>query len=181
MKISSIIHIADSINETYGHDLSSPAQLCRDLGIILLYFPMGYGKAACKGFILHQADNTAITISSDIDKTMQQIVLYHELAHYFLHIRTGIAETMQDFSVGSPASEMEYEADMLAAELSLADKDVMEALSSGLSFFDAAASLNTLPEILDFKLRTMRERGYLIPDAPINTTSGFLGRVGTSA
>ncbi len=176
MKTSVIIKIADNLAGSY--EISDPAELCRQAGIILLYFPMGYGKAACKGFILKQENRTAITVSSDLRPDMQRIVMYHELAHYFLHIRTGLAETMQDFSVGSPASEMEYEADMLAAELSLDNDEVLNALSDASDFFEAAGILHTIPEMLDFKLRVMRERGYALPDAPISAAGGFLRKHG---
>ena len=179
MKLSAILKIADRLSEQY--DLSDPVRLCRQAGVILLYFPMGYGKAACKGFILKLENKTAITVSSDLDPDLQRIIMYHELAHYFLHIQTGIAETMQDFSVGSPASEMEYEADLLAAALSLSDDAVMDAFSETGDFFEAAGLLHTIPEMLDFKLRLMRERGYRIPAAPISSSGGFLKNVGTSA
>ncbi|MDO4960665.1 MAG: ImmA/IrrE family metallo-endopeptidase [Eubacteriales bacterium] len=175
MRTSAIIKIADSVSALY--ETSDPISLCKEAGVILLYFPMGYAKVACKGFIIKQSGNVAITISSDIKPHIQRIVMYHELAHYFLHIRTGIAETMQDFSVGSPASEMEYEADMLAAELSLKDSEVLDALQECGSFFEAAAALHTIPEMLDFKLRVMRERGLQIPDAPISSSGGFLKKV----
>ena len=179
MRTSAILKISDRLAGQY--DLSDPVRLCRQAGVILLYFPMGYGKAACKGFILKQDDKCAITVSSDLEQDLQRIVMYHELAHYFLHIQTGIAETMQDFSVGSPASEMEYEADMLAAELSLSNDDVMEALSESGDFFEAARMLHTIPELLDFKLRLMRERGYRIPAAPISASGGFLRNAGSPA
>lgn len=177
MKTSSIVKFADSIRA--GYDTSDPAELCRRAGVILLYFPMGFGKAACKGFIIKQNGNVALTVSSDLDRDMQRIVIYHELAHYFMHIRTGLSETMQDFSVGSPASEMEYEADMLAAELSLEDDDVLEALRSCQDFFAAAGMLHTIPEMLDFKLRVMRSRGIRLPDTPIASTGGCLRHAGT--
>ena len=173
MKLSSIISLSDSISKQY--DISDPVRLCRQAGVILLYFPMGCSRKACKGFVIRQEQNTAITVSSDISPDMQRIVIYHELAHFFLHISTGIADALQDCAVGCPVSDMEYEADLLSAELALRDAAVLEALSSGADFFEAAAMLHCPPEILDFKLRIMRERGYSLPDAPIESCGGCLG------
>lgn len=173
MKLSSIISLSDALSGQY--DVSDPVLLCRQAGVILLYFPMGYGRRACKGFILRQENNTAITVSSDISPDMQRIVIYHELAHYFLHTSTGMADVLQDCSVGSPVSDMEYEADLLASELALDDAAVIDALSSGAGFFDVSVMLRCPPAILDFKLRIMRERGYSLPEAPIDSCGGCLG------
>lgn len=175
MKLDTILKTADDIRSRF--EVEDPAFLCEQAGVILLYFPMGNCKASCKGFILKQQDRTAITVSSDLNRELRSIIIYHELAHYFLHVNTGIAENLQDFAVGSPASDMEYEADMLAAELSLNDEKVLDALHEEADFFSAAARLHTIPELLDFKLRLMRHKGYILPDTPIDATGGFLAQV----
>ena len=175
MKTATIRRIAAELRERYG-DTSDPDRLCRETGVLALFSPMGDFPGACKGFIVSCFGHSAITVNSDLDDAMARVIFFHELSHFFLHISGTQGETFQDFSVFDRTSDMEYEANLLAAELMLTDEAVYDVLNGGADFYEAAAVLKVPPEILDFKLRLMRSDGIGIPEAPIAADSCFLGR-----
>lgn len=175
MNKASIIRTAEDIVSTYG--TRDPDSICREEGIILLYSQMGTEEEACKGFILGFNGRTAITVNSDLGESMQHIIKLHELSHYFLHVKTGIAEAFHDFTSFSEADIEEYEANLLASELLLTDQEVSELLDEGCGFYDCASRLSVPPEILDFKLRLLREKGKTSAEAPISATGSFLRRI----
>ena len=175
MNKASIIACARRIREQYG--TTDPDELCREAGIILMYSQMGTEASACKGFILQCGKSTAITINSDLAEDMQQIIKLHELSHYFLHVSTGLAGAFQDFSAFDEAAAEEYEANLLTAELLISDDQVEELLNEGCDFFECAARLAVPTELLDFKLRLMREKGAAIAEAPIAALGTFMQRL----
>ena len=54
------------------------------------------------------------------------------------------------------------------------DNDVLELLNEDMSFFMAASSLNVPAELLDFKFRVLKRKGYMVIDPPTNAKSNFL-------
>lgn len=172
MKIRSIITAAEEVKSSYGS--GDPEDLCAEAGIIPLLFPMGTAQRSIKGFILSNDGKVAITVNSDLPEDMRRVVWYHEFAHYVLHVETGRMESIRDCDIYDASSEAEYEANLLAAELQLDDGDVMEALSGTDDFYMAASELCVPPELLDFKMRLMREKGYRLPDAPVQATGSYL-------
>ena len=180
MKLHSVIQTAEEIRAGDA-GVPDPEELCRKHDVILLYYPMGVGRTACKGFILKQSERVAITVNSDLSLPMRRIIMFHELSHYFLHIRTGLTEVVHDFSVCDAANRSEYEANLLTAELSIPDTAVLDDLSEGMDFYMIAERLETLPELLDFKLQLMREKGYPIPEFSIHATGSFLKQADDAA
>ena len=172
MNKASILSTASELRKRYG--IPDPEKLCKDAGIILLYSQMGTEDYACKGFILKLGSTVSITINSDLPEDMQKIILIHELSHFFLHVSTGLAGAFQDFSAFSEAEIREYEANLLTAELLISDTELTELLSEGFGFFECAAKLRVPAELLDFKLRLMREKGAAIAEAPISALGGFM-------
>ena len=72
---------------------------------------------------------------------------------------------------------MEKDANLFAAELLLEDEDVLEMMNSDTTFFAAAAALNVPMELLDFKFRIMKWKGYMMMQAPIESRSNFLKNI----
>lgn len=171
MKLSTVISIGKEIRAAY--DYRDPEQLCGQAGVISLLFPMGEAKKSIKGFILNHAGNTAITVNSDLSPDMIRVVRYHEIAHYILHVRTGLMEAVNDSDIYDASSQAEYEANLLAAELMLEDEETLEAIREG-DFYGAAHALRVPPELLDFKCRLLREKGYPLPEAPVSSAGGYL-------
>ena len=93
-----------------------------------------------------------------------------------MHRKGAGLKTFHDFKLFDTVSHYEYEANLFAAELLLRDKEVLSVLNGDLSFFQAAQLLNVPAELLDFKFRAMKRKGYKL-DAPISAHSDFLKNV----
>lgn len=156
------------------HPGADPFELVREMGFLLLFQSMGKAKSACKGFCMAQDGQTSITINSDLPKIIQKIICAHELGHAILHSQTPGMEQFHDFALFDDASSTEYEANVFAAELLLKDEDVFELLNEDMSFFGVASSLRIPPELLDFKFRVLKRKGYQFVEPPYQSDSKFL-------
>jgi Zn-dependent peptidase ImmA (M78 family) len=72
---------------------------------------------------------------------------------------------------------MEQDANLFAAELLLEDEDILNALTQNTTFFKAASSLYVPKELLEFKLRLLRWKGYQITESPILAHNDFLKQI----
>ena len=59
-------------------------------------------------------------------------------------------------------------------ELLLEDGEVLEALNQDVTFFSAAAQLRVPMEMLDFKFRLLKWKGYKMLESPIQVNSNFM-------
>ena len=153
---------------------ADPFKLCRNMGIIVLFVPMGTYEGACKGFFLTQSRKQSITINSDLPEALQRIIATHELGHAVLHAKAAGVKAFHDFELFDSISRMEYEANIFAAEFLMDDEDVLKKLNDDISFFGAASELRVPSELLDFKFRVMKRKGYKIIDPPLMSNSNFL-------
>ena len=153
---------------------SDPFKLCAAMKIIVLFVPMGTYEGACKGFFLAQSRKRAITINSDLPRPLQRIIATHELGHAVLHREALGLNAFHDFELFDSTSKMEYEANVFAAEFLMSDDDVLEKLNDDISFFGAASVLRVPPELLDFKFRMLKRKGYMVIDPPLQATGCFL-------
>lgn len=179
MKLKTVTSIGKELRAAY--EIGDPEGLCAELGVILLHYPMGTAQRSVKGFILKNEGKVAITLNADLPEEIRRVVFYHEFAHYILHIRTGLSEHVQDCDIYDAVSEAEYEANLLAAELQISDEEALEALRESGDFFTASGTLRVPPELLDFKIRILREKGYNIPCAPLSATGSYLKKLKTGA
>ncbi len=160
-----------------NYNETDPFRLCDILGITVFFVPMGKGTSDCKGFFLVQSRVLTITINSDLPQALQRIICAHELGHAVLHRkRTSVAE-FHEFELFDSVSQCEYEANIFAAEYLLKDEDVLEMLNDDLSFFQAAAQLYVPAELLDFKFRMLKWKGYKVIDAPLMANGNFLKKL----
>jgi Zn-dependent peptidase ImmA (M78 family) len=162
------------IKKKYGED--DPYKICDAMGIIVLYVAMGTSKGACKGFFVVQKRKMTIIINSDLPEHIQKIILAHELGHAVLHRKRAEVSAFHDFILYDETSLFEYEANIFAAEFLMNDDDVFDILNEDISFFGAASALNVPMELLDFKFRTMKRKGYMLIDPPIMARGDFLKR-----
>lgn len=156
------------------YDETDPFRLCKNLNIQLLFIPMGTEPESCKWFFLKQSRIKCITINSDLSILFQRIICAHELGHAILHKNKSGINAFHDFGLFDSVSSLEYEANIFAAEFLLDDDDVLSNLNAEQSFFQAAAELNVPAEILDFKFRTLKWKGYKVIDAPILSAGNWL-------
>ena len=89
---------------------------------------------------------------------IQRVILAHEIAHSVLHANITAAF---------------HEANLFAAELLLSDDCVLNALNEDQFFFQAAKALYVPAELLDFKFRVMKRKGYKL-ESPIVSHGNFL-------
>lgn len=159
------------------YDETDPFHLCRAMKILLLFEPMGNFPRACKGFYLGQSREQVITINSHLPEDLQRIILSHEIGHAVLHGKSSGLKTFHDFALFDETSVYEYEANIFAADYLMEDDQVLSLLNEDISFFGAASQLHVPAELLDFKFRVLKRKGYKVIDSPINANSDFLKKV----
>jgi Zn-dependent peptidase ImmA (M78 family) len=180
MTIDAISGEVKRIREKY--DESDPVRLANAMGILLLYEPMGDHPNACKGFYLCQSRAQVITVNSSLPEELRRIILCHEIGHAVLHRRaagaraSGVRE-FHDFQLFDETSVYEYEANIFAADFLMEDDQVLSLLNDDISFFGAAAALGVPPELLDFKFRVLKRKGYKVIDPPIKSRGDFLKKI----
>lgn len=171
MTYKNINESVESLNAKYME--SDPFRLCSLMDIKLLYQPLGKETESIKGFFLEHKRIRTITINSDLPQSLQKIIAAHELGHAVLHRKSGI-RIFHDFGLFDESSLLEKEANLFAAEYLLNDEDVLETLNADNTFFTAAATLCVPMELLDFKFRIMKWKGYKLVEPPITAQSNFL-------
>lgn len=149
-------------------------KLCQKMKISLIYQPMGLSVGGCKGFYLQQSRQQVIVINSDLTEQLQLIILIHELGHAVLHRKIPGMKSFHDFTLFDETSRYEYEANIFAADFLLADQDVLRILNGDSSFSAAASTLGVPAEMLDFKFRILKRKGYQVIDSPLNAGANFL-------
>ena len=175
MLLEEILQTVSGLKERY--ETADPVRLCESMGILLLYAPMGSMKDACKGFYLTQSRQQAVTVNSDMEAPLQRVVLAHELGHAALHRKAAGVCGFQELKMFDETSQMEYEANLFAAELLMADEDVLSLMQGDMSFFGTAAALEVPPELLDYKFRVMLKKGYKLVSPPLGARSDFWKRI----
>ena len=158
------------------HGEDDPARLARELGFIVLYQNMGTDETSCKGFFIRQSKVTAIVVNGDLPLRVRRLVIAHELGHALLHAEQLESGLLGDASIFDSGSLMEYQADMFAAELLIPDDKAKRLFRAGATFYQAATVLGVPEELLDYKLRSLRNRGFEI-DAPEFARSGYLRHI----
>lgn len=165
-----ICNKAAAIKKKYGTDVF---EICKSMGINLLTQNMGCSRDAVKGFFMETHRIKAIVLNADLPEVIQRIIVAHELGHAVLH-KTKEVHAFHDVAMFDDTSLHEKEANLFAAELLLDDKDVLEALNQDMTFFSAAANLMVPVELLDFKFRVLKWKGYAMTESPIIAESAFL-------
>lgn len=156
------------------YQTSNPDVICDAMKIRVLRRPMGTNVHSCKGFFMVNARCKAIVLNSDLPECVQRIILAHELGHACLH-RSEALSAFHEITYFDNSDRMEYEANLFASEFLLDDTDLEETFELGFGIEQAASYLEVPPELLDFKLRCMREEGSNIK-VPYFARGDFLKR-----
>ncbi len=152
---------------------SDPVKLCEAMGIKLIFTSLGKAESSIKGFFLESKRIQTITINNDLSEILQKIIIAHELGHAVLHKRSGI-HAFHDVGLFDESSIFEKDANLFAAEYLMEDEAVLKALNGDSTFFSAASALYVPMELLDFKFRLMKWKGYQLIESPIIAQSNFL-------
>ena len=171
MSYSEVCEAVEKLKKRY--DESDPIRLCQQMGIKLLYQSLGTNPDAIKGFFLENCRIRTITVNSDLPEVVQKIIIAHELGHAVLHRSSGL-RAFHEIKMFDESSAMEQDANLFAAEYLLDDQSVFETLNDDTTFFTAAARLLVPIELLDFKFRVMKWKGYKMIEPPITAQNNFL-------
>ena len=174
MSYDKIVEAVKNLKKRYCEN--DPFRLCKDMGIQLNCTSLGIEDDAIKGFFLEQYHIQTIIVNSELPYTLQRLILCHEIGHAMLHRKKGIC-TFHDVSLFDMSGSLEQEANLFAAEFLLDDEEVFQKLNDDFTFFQAAADLNIPMELLDFKFRIMKWKGYKMVEPPISARSDFLANV----
>jgi len=166
--------ICDSVAKLKkSYEESDPFRLCQALGIHLIRQHLGKEPTAMKGFFLENKRIRTITVNDDLPLVIQRIIVAHEIGHAVLHRNRGVF-AFHDITMYDSNTICEKEANLFAAELLLNDNTVLEALNRDSTFFSAAAELMVPAELLDFKFRLLKWKGYMMVETPFSVRSNFL-------
>ena len=171
MSYAEICGAVENIKKKY--DETDPFRLCKAMGIKLLFESLGTAPDAVKGFFLVCKRIRTITINSDLPVPVQRIVASHEIGHAVLHRNRGV-HAFHEVSMFDVSSTLEQEASIFAAEYLLDDKDVLEMLNTDNTFFTAASRLLVPSELLDFKFRVMKWKGYKLMEPPVTSPNNWM-------
>ncbi len=172
MTTENIAYEVERLRRRFHED--DPIRLCEAMNILVARESMGTYPGACKGFFLAQSRKRLVMINADLPAELQRVIAAHELGHAVLHRKALGIKTFHDFALFDNTSVMEYEANMFAAEYLMPDEYVLGKLNDDISFFAAAAQLRVPPELLDFKFRAMKRKGYKVIDPPLQCSGNFL-------
>lgn len=154
-----IIKVADNIVKE--HDTRYALSLAQALGMTIIEAPFKEQK----GVYICIDELPYIILNQDLSDEMRNIVILHEIGHHLLHreIASAFHETdLFDMS----CHNMEYEANLFAAQVMLPDAETVELIKQGYSMMQIAASMNTDPNLVALKATDLKRRGLdlRIPD-----------------
>jgi Zn-dependent peptidase ImmA (M78 family) len=156
---------------TRRHKTRNPFEICGALGINIRHKDLGTG---IKAYYYYQSRIRNIVVNSRVSETVQTILVSHELGHDRLHKEIAMLKGFQEIELFDMAQPAEYEANLFAAELLIDDGELLEMLNDeDISFFGVARELHIPAELLDFKFRVLKHKGYRI-EAPYIASGNFL-------
>jgi Zn-dependent peptidase ImmA (M78 family) len=149
-------------------DTSNPIEIIENLKINLWF---RYGLGNLKGFYYLTHHQRYIVINADLNERDQLMVAAHELGHDRFHQHLARVSPLKDFMLYDMTSRTEYQANLFASELLIADEEVEECISEDMDYFGLCSTVGFNPQLVTFKLYGMMQRGYKInlPQTPNST------------
>lgn len=128
-----------------------------------------------KGYCFLSCRTIYVVINTFLTEEEKRIVAAHELGHIVLHKKLLQFAPMRDMMLYNHSDSTEYEANLFAADLLLADEDIEKTTAfEDYNYFDLCSSLYTSPELMSFKLYSMIKRGYSQYHMPLEINACFL-------
>ena len=170
--MAAIDYISSAANGlTRKYQSRDPFEICGALGVRVRFKDLG---TDIKAYYFYQSRIRNIIINSRASETVRRVLAAHELGHDRLHKEIAMLRGFQELELFSRAAPAEYEANLFAAELLIGDDKLLELLNDeDLSFFNVASKLCVPADLLDFKFRALKHKGYRI-EAPYIAKSDFL-------
>jgi Zn-dependent peptidase ImmA (M78 family) len=170
--MSHISNIADEVERLVKkYKTRDPYALCKAMGIQIRYKDC---ENLLKAYFVVVSRIKSIVLNNRVGEVVARILIAHELGHAVLHRELAFLRGFQEFELFDSASKAEYEANLFAAELLIEDEELLSLLNDeNNSFFGVAREFNVPAELLDFKFRVLKSKGYHL-EPPILAQSNFL-------
>jgi Zn-dependent peptidase ImmA (M78 family) len=170
--VSTIDHISRTVAKLCRkYRTRDPYELCNALGVRVRLKDLG---TEIKAYYFYQSRIRNVVLNCRVSETVRNILAAHELGHDRLHKEIAMLKGFQEVELFDMARPAEYEANVFAAELLIADDALLELLNDdNKSFFDVARELYIPAALLDFKFRALKHKGYRI-EAPYIANGDFL-------
>ncbi len=143
-----IADMAERIAKKYG--TRDPFKIAKMCGVELIIKNLG----SLKGFYKVVYDTPFIFLNSSISHEEARLVCAHELGHHALH-REAARVGFEEFSLFSPTSRREYEANLFAAALLVSNEEIKELIENGYTATQIAAMLSIDERIAELKISTL--------------------------
>lgn len=164
-----ISDVADRLVRKY--DTRDPYDICDELGVRIRLKDLG---TDIKAYYFYQSRIRNIVLNNRVSETVRRILVAHELGHDRLHREIAMMKGFQEIELFDTALPTEYEANIFAAELLIDDDELIDLFNDrDASFFGIARKLYVPSELLDFKFRVLKHKGYRI-EAPYIAHGDFL-------
>lgn len=135
-----------------------PHRIAEDLGLEIMYCPFTAQRGAYKVIMR----NRFLFVKDDLPPVMENIVLWHELGHDAFHrdeaTKAGGFKEFNIFDIRD--NRMEYEANVFAAQGSIADEDFLELADRGFDIQQIAAALGSDTNLVAMKADALILQGY---------------------
>lgn len=156
VRTSEIVQKANQIVEMCG--TRDPHKIAKELGVKVMYYPFNRQRGAYKVIMR----NRFIFIQENLHPVMENIVLLHELGHDTLHreeaTKIGGFEEFNIFDIRD--NQMEYEANVFLAQISLPDDEFLEYCEQGYDILQIARSMHSDVNLVALKTDTLISQGY---------------------
>jgi Zn-dependent peptidase ImmA (M78 family) len=149
-----------------------PFRIAKEIGVKVLF---NDNFTALKGMYTIVRRNRFIFLNSNLDEYTQRLVCAHELGHDALHRDFVKAGGWQEFALYDMRLRPEYEANVFAADILLADSEVLSYVSDGYDVQQTAAAMCTDINLMLIKLDSLNRQGYQLR-VPYYPRGDFLGR-----
>jgi Zn-dependent peptidase ImmA (M78 family) len=150
--------IIDKTNRLIGrYKTRSPFELADVLGVNIVY---SEDFTELKGMYAVLSGCRFIIINAHLDERTKRLVAAHELGHDRLHRELAKAKGLREYSLYNMECRPEYEANVFAAELLIANDALLELIYDGADIFTAAKLLGTDVNLVALKVSNLRKKGY---------------------
>ena len=150
-------------------DTRDPFQLCQAIGVEVFYADLG----SLKGMYKYLKKNRFAVINENLDPFTKTLVCAHELGHDILHQNLARKVCLQEFILYDMKSRPEYEANLFASEILLADDIILNLARDGYDIEQISKELCTDINLIALKVSSMNTRGYRF-DNTIDAKCNFL-------
>ena len=167
-------YISDVVSKlVHKYDTRDPFVICKELDIRIRYKNLGQD---IKAYYFYHSRIRNIVLNSNVSWSVKPLLVAHELGHDRLHQDIAMLKGFQEIELFDKTSPAEYEANIFAAELLIDDNELLEMLNDeDRTFFDVARELCVPADLLDFKFRILKHKGYRV-HAPYIANGDFLKR-----